>query len=188
MKSLSGAIIAGGKSTRMGVDKASILMNQQTFLQKAIALISSVTNPVFISSNTAYPAIDLHIIKDQFKDIGPISGIYSILQAIPTQKVLLIPVDTPLLSREVIHYILDNYNVNKQINICKTSDGLQMLVGVFDKSILPILEKQINNKDYKLSCILELVSTQIIDVDRFKDQFININTKNDLANLKSKTN
>ncbi|HIP47634.1 MAG TPA: molybdenum cofactor guanylyltransferase [Lutibacter sp.] len=183
MKSISGAIIAGGKSTRMGVDKATIKLNQETFLQKAVTLISHFSDEIFISSNTNFSNIDIPIVKDFYKNIGPIAGLYSILKVIPTQKVLLIPVDTPLLTKDVIQYLLANYDKKKQISICKTDDGLQMLVGIFDKSILPLLKDQINKEDYKLSNLLEKASIQIINVEKFKDQFVNINTQADLKKL-----
>lgn len=189
MKPISGAVIAGGRSTRMGLDKALIELNHVSFLQKAVTLISHFTDEVFISSNTDYPTIKRPIIKDVFKQIGPIAGLYSILKVIPTQKVFIIPVDTPLLTKEVIQYVLDHYDDTKQIAICKTDDGLQMLVGVFDKSILSLLKDQIKNEDYKLSNLLENANVQIIDVEKYKDQFANINTQTDLIHLKqNKTN
>lgn len=184
MKPISGAVIAGGKSTRMGLDKALIELNHVSFLQKAVTLISHFTDKVFISSNTDYPTIELPIIKDVYKSIGPIAGLYSILKVIPTQKVFIIPVDTPLLSKEVVQHVLDHYDVTKQIAICKTDDGLQMLVGVFDKSLLPILESQIQKKEYKLSSLLDMSNAQIIHVKIFKNQFANINTQTDLMYLK----
>jgi len=186
MKSISGAIIAGGKSTRMGVDKAMIKLNQDTFLQKAISLIASFTNNIFISSNRSYPKIDFPIIKDTIIGIGPLGGIQAILKAIPTQKVLLIPVDTPLLNEKVIQYILDNSDFEKEIIICKTHDGVQMLIGIYDVSLLPLIENQIKSKDYKLSNLLKKANVQIIEIDDFKEFFVNINTKIELNDLQNK--
>lgn len=186
MESLSGAIIAGGRSLRMGVDKATIVLNQNTFLEKSIALLSPFSKHLFLSSNTNYGNIDIPIIKDIYENIGPISGLYSILKEISTDKVFVIPVDTPLLTKDVIQYVLNKQDKTKQISVCETDDGVQMLIGIYDKSILPIIENQIKENDYKLTKLLKKANIQLINVEKFSNQLANINTQIDLANLKDK--
>ena len=186
MKSISGAVLAGGKSFRMGTDKAMLQLNERTFLQNSLLLLASFTKELFVSSNKNYSNLSYPIVKDSFQNMGPLSGIHAILKAIPTQKVLIIPVDTPLLSKELLQFILDNYEPDKQLSICKTADGLQMLIGVFDKSLLPIIENQINNKEYKLTFLLDKASSQILDVSHFKDACININTQEAWKKLNNK--
>lgn len=186
MKSISGAVLAGGKSSRMGTDKAMLQLNEHTFLQNSLLLLASFTKELFVSSNKNYSNLSYPIVKDSFQNMGPLSGIHAILKAIPTQKVLIIPVDTPLLSKELLQFILDNYESDKQLSICKTEDGLQMLIGVFDKSLLPIIENQINNKEYKLTHLLDKASSQILDVSHFKGACININTQDAWSKLKNK--
>jgi len=61
-----------------------------------------------------------------------------------------------------------------------------MLIGVFDKSLLPIIENQINNKEYKLTFLLDKASSQILDVSHFKDACININTQEAWKKLNNK--
>jgi len=181
---ISAAIIAGGKSTRMGTDKASMIYDELSFLQRAINLLNSFTDKIYISSNSQYQDVNFPIVKDQIKNIGPIGGIYSILKSIKTQKVLIIPVDTPLLSWELISFLLKNHKEQDQISILKSKDGLQMLVGIYDQSALPIIEGQIRKQDYKLRNLLDKLRVNILDATDYISDFQNINTQEDFNNLK----
>jgi molybdopterin-guanine dinucleotide biosynthesis protein A len=167
----------------MHTDKASLIYDQNTFLQRAISLLSHYTQKIVISSNRQYQNINYPIVKDSIKNIGPIGGIYSVLKHIDTQKVLIIPVDTPLLSKKLIHFLLDNYKEQDQLTILKSKDGLQMLIGIYDKSLIPVLEKQINKKDYKLRNLLDGLRVNVVDASEYRSDFKNINTKKEFDKL-----
>jgi len=187
MEIISGGILAGGKSKRMGVDKAQLIFKKDTFLQRSINVLNFFTKQILVSSNTEYLNIKYPIVKDEIQDIGPIGGLYTLLKKIKTQKLLILAVDTPLINKEVIAFLLKNYNPKAQISVFKTEDGLQMLVGIYDKSLLPIIEKQIENADYKLRNLLAKTNVDIILGDAFIRQFKNINTKKALEQLKTNT-
>ncbi len=183
MNSLATGIIAGGKSTRMGKDKAMLLFKEQTLLQHAIDLLKPFGNQLYVSSNVKYTDLKVALVSDVIKDIGPIGGIYSLLKEMKTKKLLLTAVDTPLLTPEIIQYLLDNYDKKAEITALKTTDGLQMLVGIYDKSLVPIIEKQIAKGDYKLAHLIANAKTQILDATRFSERFVNVNTKNEFIKI-----
>jgi len=106
--SITGVIIAGGKSKRMGKDKLFLLFKGKTLLANAEELLENIVTDILISTNhkklqTTYP-----IINDPIKDIGPIAGIYQALQKSRTQKIIVIPVDMPLLNIEILQFLLKN--------------------------------------------------------------------------------
>lgn len=179
---ITGAVIAGGKSKRMGFDKLSILFQQKTFLQRATDLLEHFTDQIFINSNqdisSRYP-----ILKDEIKDIGPMGGIYSMLKQIKTAQVLIVPADMPLLNTEVLEYLMQHYQKDKLINVFQTKNKTQMLVGIYDKKLLPVLEKQIENKNYKLRILLQKSAVNLIDGNKFESLFANINTTEDLKTI-----
>jgi len=188
MAIISGGILAGGKSTRMGIDKATILYKNDTFLQHAINLLQPFTNQIFVSSNINHIDLDYSIVPDIIEDKGPIGGVYSLLKRISTQKLLIVPIDTPLLNSRVIAYLLANYDENAALTVCRSSDGLQMLVGVYDISLIPLLKKQMEDGVHKMSSLIKLTNAQVLDVTSFSESFINVNTKLELNDLNERNN
>lgn len=177
---LTGVIIAGGKSTRMGFDKSQIVYKGKSFLQNAIDLLTPFVDEIIISSNTiVHP--DYRVIKDIYFDIGPMGGIQAVLQNMRTRKALIIPVDMPLLSGNALKFLLSNTDISKQASIFETYGRWQSLVGVYDVSLLPIIASQLECKDYKLKHLLQKSVVQLINGDRFAGEFVNVNSKDELA-------
>ena len=94
-----GVVLAGGKSTRMGKDKASLTIKncsndrrEFTMLSYSQQLLEQVgINTVVVSGKSSG-------LKDQIPNIGPLGGIYSAIKAYPAQAMLIIPVDMPLVT------------------------------------------------------------------------------------------
>ncbi len=183
IRNISAVVLSGGKSSRMGQDKALLAFQNSCFLQHTIDLLENFTKSIYISSNTPYRGVQYPIIQDEHVDVGPLTGIYSVLKKINTQKLLVIAVDTPLLDTEVINHLLSGVEPEDQITVIKTVDGYQMLVAVYDRSILPIIEKQIIGADYKLSNLLKLVQVKEVYLEKKQEAFSNINTKEDYQKL-----
>jgi len=181
---ITGVIIAGGKSKRMGKDKLSLLFRGKTLLKNATELLENFTTNILISSNkdildTKYP-----IVNDQIKNVGPIAGIYQALLVAKTSKILVVPVDMPILNIALIDYLLKNAKEEALINVYKTSTHTQMLVGIYDQKLLPIIRNQMDKNQYKLRDLLALSSVNMIDGTAFEELFVNANTPTDLQKLK----
>ncbi len=97
-----GVVLAGGRSSRMGRDKAMLTWRGDTLLahmQQCLRL-SGVTRVVV---SGAYPHCDA--IPDQFADLGPLGGLASIAAALPDATLLVVPVDMPLISADALQYL-----------------------------------------------------------------------------------
>jgi len=95
MDNIAGVILAGGKSSRMGRDKAQIAYRELTLLDHMENLLRSVgINNIYISRQDR--------IKDIVPDCGPLGGIYSVMHEISEAEMVIVPVDMPLLSKEII--------------------------------------------------------------------------------------
>ncbi len=173
---LTGIVIAGGKSKRMGKDKLSMQFNGQSLIQQAVNLLEKYSVKTFVSANKSQINSNYAIINDDFADIGPIAGIYAGLKQAKTQKILIIPVDMPLLNEELISYLINEMDSEASINVFKSSNNTQMLIGIYDKMLMPIIENQIKEKQYKLLDLLDLSSSKLIDGQQFDALFTNTNT------------
>ena len=182
---LSGLILAGGKSRRMGRDKAQIIFDNQSFLDNTVSLAENFTSEIVISSNQN-PVTNYPVIADIYKNIGPIGGLYTGLQAVKNDFVLVLPVDMPLLNKAVFKYLLEHINSDKKINVFHLNNRPQMLTGIYHKNVLPVIKEQITQKDYKLQHLLQKTTFNLIDGSAFKNVFINVNSPDELNRLNEK--
>ena len=179
---ITGVVMAGGKSSRMGFDKAGILYNNLTFLQRSIDLLSHFTPDILVSSNM-HLSNEYNIIPDEIENIGPLSGLYSCLRKTKYDKVLVVPVDMPLLDKEVIAYLLKNADLSKSATIFQVHGRKHPLVGIYDVSLVSQIHSQIIKKDYKLLNLLQMSSCQVVSGDRFAHKFVNVNSPDELSKL-----
>ena len=179
---VSGIIIAGGKSSRMGFDKTQILYRGNTFMQHAISLLAQFTDDILISyhKDTKFP---YRVYTDEIPGTGPIGGLFTCLQHIQNSHAIVIPVDMPLLDAEVLNFLLKQSDNQKDINVFQSGNYPQMLVGLYHKNIVSVLKKQIERKDYKLQNLLQKSSYQFIPGDKFATRFMNVNSPGELSKL-----
>ena len=102
MTSISGAILAGGRSVRFGRDKSELIYKGQSFLQHSKDILFTTGLSHIHISHPDY-------IADQRPGLGPLSGIYSILSfaAAPDSHVVFIPVDMPHITGELISGLVE---------------------------------------------------------------------------------
>ncbi len=105
----SAVILAGGKSSRMGRDKAFLELDGQTLLVRQIKLARDAgATEVFISGrpDTDYPAMGCRVLSDHFREAGPLAGIERALQAMNTPLLLVLAVDLAGMEVTWLHRVL----------------------------------------------------------------------------------
>lgn len=179
MNRITGIVIAGGKSSRMGSNKALVMYKGKRLVDNAIQVVQNYTETILISSNVSIPNTIFSIIPDDIKNIGPIGGLFSSLKASNTDINIVIPCDVPHIETNLYKILIDNSD-NVDAVIPRLPNGkLEPLIACYNKSIIPIIEKSINSGDYKLVNLLQKLNVKYIDVANIK-QFKNINTPTDL--------
>ncbi len=99
----SAIILAGGRSSRMGQDKALLKLQGKTLLHRAVSLVKAAgINQILISRN------EPGFINDLFPDTGPLAGIQSALLHVNADHCLVLPVDTPLLTADLLKLLLQH--------------------------------------------------------------------------------
>lgn len=183
---VSGIVIAGGKSLRMGKDKSSLKYRNQSFLDRAIGLLQNFTGDLIVSTNDKLKNKNVKVQQDAVQNAGPLGGLYTCLPQIKNDRALVIPVDMPLLSVEVLQYLLQQADIRKKITVFQAGGRVQMLTGLYHKDIVPVLKKQLAAGDYKLRNLLQKVPSQIVEAADFTPLFVNINTPGELQKLNLK--
>lgn len=101
----SAVILAGGKSSRMGQDKAWLQINGESLLTRQIRLVREIgAGEVFISgrANVDYSCFDSRVLYDRLVDAGPLGGIESALAAAASSLLLVLAVDMPKMQAELL--------------------------------------------------------------------------------------
>lgn len=115
---ITGVVLAGGQSRRMGQDKAKLNWQGRSLLAAQLQLLESVLpTPVLVSGSYS----EFRCIADQQPSLGPLSGLASCLEALPEQSCLFIPVDMPLIHKELLQYLLEQYRVAPGNYFCENS-------------------------------------------------------------------
>jgi molybdenum cofactor guanylyltransferase len=183
-KQITGIILCGGKSSRIGMNKALLMLGKISLLEHAVATIKPLTNQCILSGNSNdFPDSSFEFIPDIIPGIGPISGIYSALIHSSTEHNLIINCDNPFLSSNVLHYILEN-SIGFDIVLPEFDNIVQSLTGYFNKSSLSFIAEEIQKKHYKPIDIFKCLNLKILKIDQtlpfYKEYlFLNINTNED---------
>lgn len=108
MNRISGVILAGGKSTRFGRNKALETLGGERLVDRAIRLIRGWCDPLFVvcQKPEEYIGVEANIIADIIPDRGPIVGLYTALLFAPTDWVFIRAVDMPFLEKSFAGLII----------------------------------------------------------------------------------
>lgn len=180
---ISGFILAGGKSTRMGTDKALLDFHGKSFLEQMVSIIRPFCDSVSIcGNNSGYESFGLPVIPDIYFNIGPIAGIYSALFHTTSEWNLIVSVDMPFLNAELIKGLISIADLSDCI-IPKHEMGVEPLAGLYRKSALEKVSAMIQKKDFKLINLLSELNINFWDCDKLVTQnprlFTNVNRRDD---------
>lgn len=181
---ITGVILAGGKSSRMGFNKAEAEVSGETMLVRMIEKLCEVTPNIIVSSGSiSYPDIPWLQIPDEFPQNGPMGGIYSVLKASTSCLNLIVSCDIPLVSVSLLKYIVSEAKENGALVTVPVdcTGNQQMLCAVYHKDILPVLKQQIDLNQLKMRSLLDIVSVEYIYMSKEhplynEHDFINVNT------------
>jgi molybdopterin-guanine dinucleotide biosynthesis protein A len=185
---LSGFVLAGGKSTRMGQDKAAVTLNGRTLLEHALAVLREVCrNVAILGSHELYGSL-APVYEDIFPGCGPLGGIHAALAGSQTQFNLITAVDTPFLGPAFLSYLAERATAGDAIvTTPEIDDYTQPLCTIYSLDFLPIAEHALRIGNYKIVPLFPKGRTLVIkesELRRFAfaaDMFENLNTPDDLA-------
>jgi molybdopterin-guanine dinucleotide biosynthesis protein A len=183
-ENITGAILAGGKSSRMGQDKALLVYDGKPFIQHiAETLLQVFPQVIIVSDKTEGRAfLGVPVYADIFHDSGPLGGIHSALAHATTSYVFVTSCDTPFVNTSLIHKLCAEAHPD---NITIPTDGKhsQPLIGIYPSSFLHILHNDLVAEKTKVSEFFarnrQFVSTFVLP--QYEQMLTNINTPADYA-------
>ena len=153
----SGAILAGGRSSRMGRDKAFLSIDGQPLIVRQAALLRSLgTDDLIISGrpDTDYGIPDARVVHDPIPDAGPLAGLVSVLSAARHPWVLVIAVDLPRLDVAFLNRLLALGGGHTGI-VPHGPRGYEPLAALYPRSLLLEAETALRNGEFALHTLIE---------------------------------
>lgn len=190
---VTAVILAGGKSSRFGSDKAFITIAGTPLIKRHLKLLRNIFSKIIIVTNQPhkYRFKNVKIVQDVIKDSGPLAGIYSGLLSSASFYNFIMACDMPFINKALIRYMIghkDNYDVI----IPKIGNKFHPLFGVYSKNCIPAIEEMLKDARLKVSNIFPRVNTHFIlkkaikKIDENLFSLVNINTKKDLTRVKKR--
>lgn len=186
---LSVGVLAGGKSTRMGQNKALLQIESKRFIDRICEELSGFSE-VLISaaSKGTYEDMGLPVVYDVHLEIGPMEGIYQILSNAKEDYVFVCAADMPFIKKELVSYMAEFISSDYDCYCLVDEDHIHPLCAIYSKAMLPIIQAQIETGNYRLLNVLRNVRTKYIRLETscFDKKIVrNINTKEEYASLKA---
>lgn len=159
----TGIILVGGKSSRMGTNKALLTIDGKLVIERIAEEMQTVTDSLIIVTNTfhTYEFLNLPMVEDKYKGLGPLAGIHAGLEASTTDKNLVAACDMPFISTEIGAYLLDNLN-GYQACVPEIYGQLHPLFAAYRKEVKDIFSKSLEMEELRVRRTFENISAKIV--------------------------
>jgi len=186
---VAGYILAGGKSTRMGMDKAFVGFDGCTLLARALDLLRSVTSNVYIVGAQEKFSGFAPVVEDIFHDRGPLGGIHAALRSSVRELNLMLAVDMPFVASPFLQYLISEARAagGASVVVPRSDDRRQPLCAVYRRSFADAAEMGLLAGRNKIDLLFDEAETRVIgkaELDRMgfsSSIFRNLNTLEELA-------
>jgi molybdopterin-guanine dinucleotide biosynthesis protein A len=156
-------VLAGGKSARMGSDKAFLKLAGHTLLASALDRARAVTPDVRIAGDLEKFAAFAPVIPDIYPARGPLGGIHAALSASTTDLNLILAVDLPFLELRFLNYLVTQAeSADAVVTVPSAAGHLHPLCAVYRRAFLPAAERALAENRNKLDALFSEVPVRII--------------------------
>jgi len=182
MHTLPCVIVAGGKSRRMGVDKALLPFGGfDTLTEFQLHKLHPYFKDIYIScKNRNKFDFEANFIEDdpRYHDSSPLIALVSIFEYLKSDYVAVLSVDTPFFTHQHFQKLHAQIENDTSIIVSKSSSGVQPLCAIYKKDILPLLLESIREKNHKMQALFEKTKTIYVEFDE-DEIFANLNFQED---------
>jgi molybdopterin-guanine dinucleotide biosynthesis protein A len=187
---VSGVILAGGKSSRYGKNKAFIKINGIPLIEKVITVMGSVFQELIIITNTPhkYSHLRLPVYKDLIEGLGPLGGIFTGLTAISKDAGFFVACDMPSLNRELLRHMVECKDDFDAV-VPRISGKMEALYALYRNTCLPAIRRLIDSREYQIFRFFSEVSVRYVDEGEIRQfdpelrSFFNVNTPQELQEI-----
>ena len=169
-----GAILAGGKSSRMKFNKAFAKINDKTVLEIIIDKFTSFFAETVIISNQPelFRNFGLKVFEDVYPYLGPVAGIHAALYYARFDPVFILSCDIPFIYMDMVAYMIERIDDHQAVAI-EMDSYIHATAAAYSKRCLPVFQDCLENDKLKLTRIVQEMDTLILREDELR-QFGNL--------------
>lgn len=187
---ISGIILAGGRSSRMGQDKTLMSLHNETLIERTVKELQNVASEIIVASNdtSKYNLPGLIEVPDAFPGAGPLGGMHAGLTAVRHEYAFVVSCDMPLFSSELASYLLERRH-GFDVVVPEIYGCLEPLCAVYAKSCLAAIEKCLHAgirqvfQFYPEVKVLKIGELELSTLGKIDELFCNLNTPEDYQAL-----
>lgn len=191
---VTGVLLAGGNSRRMGEDKRYLVVGEQTLLERGLAVLRSIFQEVLVVIAQDSPPlnVDARVVRDLVPDCGSLGGLYTGLTQATTPYIFVVACDMPFLDPAVITQFTSR-RADADIVMAKLSARLHPMHALYNRRCLLVVEQMIRARQLKIQKMVSHASLRVryvteadlVTIDPSGRSFHNVNTPADLEVARS---
>ena len=177
----TGSVLAGGASDRMGRDKASLVIDGQSFLERLHGMLLGVFAEVAVHGGTVVPT-DGVLIPDEMPGEGPVGGLLTAMRVAGRRAVFVASVDTPMLTADAVRMIVEPPVPRDGVRVASAGGRIHPLVAVYGPDILSVAERRFDQGERSMMGVID-DAPRVVEVEIDPDAVFNVNTEADYQQL-----
>ncbi|HLS35760.1 MAG TPA: molybdenum cofactor guanylyltransferase [Bacillota bacterium] len=175
-------VLCGGKSTRMGTNKALLPINDKPVIEHIIHKLRKLTDEIILITNDkeAYEYLQLPMYRDRFDDAGPLAGIESAMYHVHAEKYMFVACDMPFIQADVYKYLVQT--IAHHDAVVPIFEGrVHPLASIYKRTALPIIQEKLLKDDLRVRSFYDEIDIKYVDkfpnVDKktIEQHFFNMN-------------
>ena len=161
-------ILAGGDSRRMGQDKAALVLDGKTLLERVTATMQQVFPKVIVSGRQLRAGVDVPQVLDEQQASGPLAGLIAGLAQADTPWVFAVACDMPFVTQAVVTR-LASFRGGRQAVVPVVGDYAQPLAAFYATSTLEVMRATLAEGDRSLRGVLQKLEVRYVDEAELRD-------------------
>ena len=193
---VSGVVLAGGRSRRLGRDKAVELLGGQPMIRRVLERVAGLTaeNIVVVADRARGEALplldDTRVVPDAYPGMGSLGGIFSGLAAAGNEWAMVTACDMPFLNPDLLDYLL---SLRQGVDVvAPVVEGRpEPTHALYSRECLPFIEERLRAEELKITGFYDRVRVRYVaedEIRRFDPEllsFFNVNSPRDLERARA---
>ncbi|MBE2271645.1 MAG: molybdenum cofactor guanylyltransferase [Anaerolinea sp.] len=192
MTTLQAAILAGGRSRRMGQDKSFLVLDGKPMIQHVIDQLRKLDLDVMLITNAPsdYAVFGVPMFSDELPGSGSLGGLYTALVKAEAAHVLCVACDMPYLNTTLLEWLVSQRHGYDAV-VPRTGDTTHSLHAVYAQSCRPLILEQLEQRNLRISDCLAALKVRYVAEDELRAydpelrSLLNLNTPDDVSRARS---
>jgi len=161
-------IFAGGKSSRMGKDKALLPFGKfSTLAEYQYRRLLNFFDNVYISAKSNKFDFDVLVIEDRYEVSSPLVAMVSIFESlVDIDEIFILSVDAPFVSIKSIEELYSRAKIStSDIIVARSPHGVEPLCAIYRRAMLPLAQRLLSEENHRLKALLDRADTSMVEFE-----------------------